>query len=31
MAQLLSSGLEFELLPSSSEQIAEVDSLLAEL
>ncbi len=31
MAQLLSSGLEFELLPSANEQIAEVDTILAEL
>lgn len=30
MAQL-NSGLEFELLPSANEQLAEVDALLAEL
>jgi hypothetical protein len=31
MADLLSSGLEFELVPSSNEQIAAVDVILAEL
>ena len=31
MAQLLTNGLVYELLPSANEQIAEVDALLAEL